>query len=208
MHPRRPAAVLLLALAGCAMSGSEPDPELTRLAEWMTGSFSSAAQAEAQPEDYFDIRLVMQPIWADRADGPWLYVEQAEAEALARPYRQRIYRLVADGDFIRSDVYLLPGDPLDFAGAWERPAAFAGIAPEDLELRNGCSIWLQDLGGVHVGATRGRGCESSIGDAAYAISEVTITADRLTSWDRGFTADGMQAWGATAGPYEFLRVEG
>lgn len=207
MHPRRPAAALLLVLAGCAMSGPEPDPELARLAEWMTGSFSSAAQAETQPDDYFDIRLEMAPIWTDRTDGPWLYVEQAAAEALDRPYRQRVYRLVPDGDFIRSDVYLLPGDPLAFAGAWRTPEVFTGTTPEELELRTGCSIWLQDLGGVHVGATRGRSCESSLGDAAYATSEVTVTADRLTSWDRGFDEAGVQAWGATAGPYEFLRVD-
>ncbi|MGB0685099.1 MAG: chromophore lyase CpcT/CpeT [Planctomycetota bacterium] len=208
MTPCRSAAVLLLALAGCAMPGSERDPELTRLAEWMTGSFSSAAQAEAQPEDYFDIRLEMTPIWTDRADGPWLYVEQAAAEALDRPYRQRIYHLVPAGDFIRSDVYLLPGDPLAFAGAWRTPEVFTGTTPEDLELRTGCSIWLQNLGGVHVGATRGRSCESSLGDAAYATSEVTVTAGRLTSWDRGFDESGVQAWGATAGAYEFLRVDG
>jgi CpeT protein len=197
---------LLALFTTCANpQSSAQNPRLMELQDWMTGSFSSAAQAEAAPDDYDDIRLVMVPIWEDRADGPWLYVEQAAEESLDRPYRQRVYHLSEGEGGPRSAIYTLPGDPLDFVAAWDKPELFAELTPADLSERSGCEIYLSDLGGIYVGSTQGRGCSSSLGDAAYATSEVTISVNKLTSWDRGFDQEGNQAWGATAGPYIFLR---
>lgn len=47
-------------------------------------SLNSGEQARAD-SSYFDIRLVMEPIWEDRTDGRWLYVEQAVAGHEVRP---------------------------------------------------------------------------------------------------------------------------
>jgi len=178
------------------------------VATLLTGHFDSAAQAAAD-EAFFDISLVMQPVWTDRADGPWLYVEQAVSANLRAPYRQRVYHLVQDEGGLRSDVYTLPGDPGSFVHAWEDATAFAGISPDDLALREGCSIWLEPLAGggdlAFAGATRDQGCSTSLNGAAYATSEVTLEPGRITSWDRGWFADGEQAWGAVTGPYVFDR---
>jgi len=143
----------------------EPPPaNVQELAGWMTGSFSSAEQAASDPS-FFDIRLHMTRIWPTRSDGPWLYVEQAAAAKLNEPYRQRVYRLVAQGDgTIESRVFTLPGDPLRFAGKWAAPADFETLKPEDLELRAGCSLYLRRTSdGAYVGSTQGQGCESSLG---------------------------------------------
>jgi len=202
----------LLAALGCQAT-PEPDPRAQaerpaeRLAAWMTGSFSSAAQAAQQPEDYFDIRLVMVPIWTEREDGPWLYVEQAAASALDTPYRQRVYHLVGDADGVRSDVYELPGDPLELAGAWAMPASFDAFGPAALALREGCSISLKEVAGAFTGSTVGTDCRSSLRGAAYATSEVSIALEVLTSWDRGFDEAGEQVWGAEAGPYVFVKQD-
>ena len=73
-------AACLLLLSAC---GSVPQRStqgsLDQLAAWMTGTFSSASQAAADPAHFFDIRLIMVPIWEDLAQGDerWLYVEQA-----------------------------------------------------------------------------------------------------------------------------------
>lgn len=121
-----PVALALLALApGVGAGGSETPPtppapaaegsegHLAELSAYMTGVFSSAEQAAADG-DFRNVRLVMVPIWRERADGPWLYVEQAMAEALERPYRQRVYQLRPAGqDTVDSVVYTLPGDPLN-----------------------------------------------------------------------------------------------
>jgi hypothetical protein len=187
------------------------DPELSRdvatLAEWLTGSFSSAAQAAAD-ESFFDIRLHMQPIWSDRDDGPWLYVEQAVATAQDSPYRQRVYRLrEVEPGLLESAVFTLP-DPEAAVGAWRDPDRLAGVAPADLEPRGGCSILLRRAGDAFVGSTLGTLCPSDLRGARYASSEVRVTRDRLVSWDRGFDASGTQVWGARTGGYVFDRMAG
>ena len=162
---------LALLLAAPAHAG-----ELETLAAWMTGSFSSAAQAEGD-EAYFDIRLEMVPVWQGRDDGVWLYVEQASAASLERPYRQRVYRLTEEeGGLFRSEVYAIPG-PLRFAGDWRREAPLAGLEVGDLELREGCAVLLRRTDeATFAGATEGTGCSSVLRGAYYATSEVVVTA--------------------------------
>ncbi|UCD76466.1 MAG: chromophore lyase CpcT/CpeT [Phycisphaerales bacterium] len=209
-------AVGLTALAGLAScetiprtsAGPAPDDALAQLAEWMTGTFSSAAQSDADPENYFDIRLVMIPIWPHRTDGWWLYVEQAAAESADRPYRQRVYRLTQeDAGTFRSDVYALPGNPLLYAACWRNTTPLSDVDLSDLTLRDGCSIVLLKTGPERfAGGTVGEGCESSLRGAAYATSDVIITPTRIVSWDQGWDENGNQVWGATEGGYIFEKI--
>jgi hypothetical protein len=172
----------------------------------MTGSFSSAEQAAADP-DFYDIRLEMVPIWTDRQDATWLYVEQAAAAQLDRPYRQRVYRLSEQQDqTFRSAVYELPGDPLMYAGAFREPARLNDLDPADLKIREGCAVILQrESAQSFVGSTVGRQCTSTLRGASHATSTVTVTATGIESWDRGFADSGEQVWGAEKGPYIFVR---
>lgn len=190
-------------------SEREREAQLSLLVDWMSGSFDSKAQAAADPENYLDIRLEMRPIWPDRKDGRWLYVEQAAASSLERPYRQRVYRVSAgaDGTF-RSEVYELPGDPLKVAGAWKDLSKLAGLTPEQLTLKEGCTIILRNEGDVFVGSTQGTGCVSTRSGAKYATSEVRIAETEMRTWDRGFDAAGKQVWGAEKGPYVFKKSAG
>lgn len=154
-------ALCVVTLTGCV---SPAQRKLDQIADRLAGSFSSAVQAEADPDNYFDIRLRAVRIWQRRGakateHSPgciWLYVEQAAAVQLDRPYRQRVYAVSGPvkGESM-SDVYLLPGDPLTYAGAWADPVRFDAIRVEDLELRSGCTIYL-NLGSDDVwrGATR------------------------------------------------------
>jgi len=210
MRTRRSAATFTLAslvvvlAVGCA--GEQEPGILDDALAWMTGSFSSAEQASAD-SSYYDIRLEMVPIWTDRDDGPWLYVEQAVAAHRERPYRQRVYHLVPESDAaVRSEIYTLPR-PMRFAGAHEEPDRFAALSPDSLTHRAGCDVLLRrgDAGAL-VGGTQGRGCSSAIAGAAYATSEITLSSDRLVSWDRGFDEGGAQVWGAREGGYVLLRV--
>lgn len=199
--------MLALGLSGCASTQSPAD-DLVELAGWMEGTFDSAEQSAAAPDDYFPIRLVMVPIWEERTDGHWLYVEQAVIGKEDRPYRQRVYRVSMNrADDFRSDVFELPDDPAAFVGAWEDLDLFKTFEPEDLEPRSGCTIFLRRRSdGAFAGETRGTRCTSRLGDAAYATSQVVITPKLLTSWDRGFTSDNEHAWGAEKGPYLFRKT--
>jgi glycosidase len=183
------------------------EEDLGQLVSLMTGSFSSQEQA-GQDTTYFDIRLEMVPIWRERTDGYWLYVEQAVATKRDRPYRQRVYHLTAQDDgTVRSDVYSIP-DPLRFAGAWQDSVPLAGLIPDSLSIRPGCAVVLKRAGfGVFKGSTVDKECVSDLHGASYATSEVKITPQELMSWDRGFDAEGNQVWGATEGGYVFKRLE-
>ncbi|MEW6411300.1 MAG: chromophore lyase CpcT/CpeT [Candidatus Zixiibacteriota bacterium] len=196
-----------LLLAGSIPQAQESeDFRLEQLVEWMTGSFSSREQSLAD-SNFYDIRLHMVPIWPDREDGAWLYVEQAAATNLDEPYRQRIYHLVLryDGTFV-SEVYTFE-EPLRFAGAWKEPFRLNVLSPDSLTERAGCSIYLQlENETAFVGSTRDTDCESDLRGASYATSEVKITESALYSWDRGFDAEGNQVWGARTGGYIFKKI--
>ncbi len=191
-----------------ARADPHDDEELHTLARWMTGAFSSQAQA-ASDTTYFDIRLEMWPMWAQRDDGVWLYVEQAVAGHEQEPYRQRVYHVErVDEKHLRSVVYTLP-DPDAVVGAWKRERPLAHLTPDDLILREGCAIVLHRANPLSfVGSTRGRACGSDLRGASYATSEVTVRPDRLVSWDRGFDEEGRQVWGAVAGGYVFDKMHG
>lgn len=181
-------------------------PEVDRLADWLSGSFDSSAQA-ARDARYFDISLNACRVWPSRTDGRWVYIEQARSDALDQPYRQRMYRVRYDGQGrLMSEVFAFPASGRPAAGSWRDPDALNAFTPELLEPREGCDVYLADVGGRFEGGTEGEGCTSSLAGAAYATSEVVVEADRITSWDRGFDRAGDQVWGAEAGPYEFIRI--
>lgn len=200
------AGFLALLLGGCASSG-----KTQMLADWMQGSYSSQAQSQSDPE-YFDIRLRMQRIWPMRTDGPWLYVEQARADVLSKPYRQRVYHITqVDAKTYRSDVFMLPEPVARFTGAWrpegEAAAAIAAVKPEDLKLLDGCGVvlhWKPDQREFE-GGTDGAGCASTREGAKYTTSQIIFREGLLTSWDRGFDANGQQVWGAVKGGYQFVK---
>ncbi len=204
---RTPICIALIALlpACGAPKSVEETSKLDRLLMWMSGSFSSAAQAKST-EGYFDIRLEMVPIWTERTDGPWMYVEQAVAAALERPYRQRVYRLrKVDDGLYESRVYAFP-DAKERAGAWKKDKPLADLSPKDLEEKTGCAVLLKLRDdGAFAGGTLGMGCENTFGGAAYATSFVTVFEDRIEAWDRGYDKDNKPVWGPDAGPYVFRK---
>jgi hypothetical protein len=172
----------------------------------MTGLYSSREQSQ-EDSAYYDIALHMEPIWPESKDGYWLYVEQAMARMLEKPYRQRIYHLTRQDKYtLVSKVYELP-QPLRFEGAWKNKGLLSGITIDSLIDRQGCAIYLRkDEAGNFSGSTPGKECLSSLRGATYATSEVVIYADRLISWDRGWDKEDKQVWGATKGGYRFVRI--
>ena len=76
---------------------------------------------------------------------------------------------------------------------------------EQLEEREGCAVYMSPVDGGYHGSTDQKACTSSLRGAAYATSEVTVMAEQVTSWDRGFDAEDEQVWGAVEGPYIFMR---
>jgi len=199
--------IMSLALACASSQKDKPSPptHLERLVSYMTGSFSSQAQSETD-SNFYDIRLEMVPVWRERSDAHWFYVEQAVASSLDKPYRQRVYRVrQIDDSTFESAVYTME-EPLRFTGEWKKEIPLQSLTPDSLSLREGCAIVLKPMGEMFIGSTVGRGCGSTLHGAAYAASEVEISAERMISWDRGFDTDGNQVWGAETGGYVFMKI--
>ena len=206
MHKHLFVKIILLCsfLMGQAQKKITPN-DLQMLSEWMIGSFSSAEQA-AKDTSFFDIRLHMVRIWKERNDGIWLYVEQATAKALSRPYRQRIYHLfIENRKTLVSKVFEI-STPARFTGCYNKPELFSQINTDSLVDRQGCAIYLKkDASGNFWGATPGKECLSSLRGATYATSEVSIYPDKMISWDRGWDANDKQVWGAVKSGYVFVK---
>ena len=191
--------------------------DIKSLVNLMEGSFSSEEQS-LNDTDYFDIRLEMKRIWKNltteeeenknAVDEYWIYVEQASAEALDKPYRQRVYRITRtyEGRF-ESTVFTF-NEPLRYAGDWKLDEPLAALTPDSLTQKEGCTVTLTMMGKDHYeGGTKGKDCESELRGAKYATSEVEIFADRIISWDRGFDENDVQVWGAKKGGYVFMRIK-
>ena len=210
---RRSYLVLILMIA-CAVLAScivrkeagQRRVELDRLVSWMCGSFSSQEQA-ALDSDFYDIRLQMVQIWPERIDGRWLYIEQASALSLERPYRQRVYRLYQPNDTTVIGAIYEFDNPLALAGAWRAPTTFDSLTPTSLMVRDGCAIVMHPRGDTaFVGGTVDRNCQSVSQGADYATTELRLTESYLYFWDRGWDSAGAQVWGAEKGGYMFKKL--
>ncbi len=181
--------------------------DMDRLYELMSGTFSSEEQS-VQDTSFFNINLVMFPIWEEASGSKWLYVEQAVTEYIKRPYRQRVYQLSdVGGGMYESKVYELP-QPERFIHAWETPDLFSAITADSLMAREGCAVYLKkNEEGCFSGSTKDAECLSTLRGASYATSIVTVCDDGVVSWDQGWNADGEQVWGAVKEGYVFKRKQ-
>ena len=123
MQPNRTVVAMLLPLALLAcnampsrLAGTSADlsaDPAAAVAKMMQGHYDSRDQAAAD-KTYFPIALAMVPIWPERSDGYWLYVEQAMADSPDKPYRQRVYRVYnGERGEVISEVFTFAGPLLD-----------------------------------------------------------------------------------------------
>ncbi|MBX2947126.1 MAG: chromophore lyase CpcT/CpeT [Cyclobacteriaceae bacterium] len=194
-------ATVLLSICSFALK-AQSKKDLTELHSWMVGQFSSAEQAQ-RDSNFFDIRLGVYPIWKERTDGYWLYVEQASASSLDKPYRQRIYQLTLTNRGIESIIYTFD-NPLEFAG---QPHKVEALQRDKLTTRQGCEVVLKRKDKkTFVGGTVGKNCGSELRGASYATSEAVISSEGMTTLDMGFNANDEQVWGSTHGGYQFRKL--
>ena len=178
------------------------------LKQCMDGHFDSELQSQ-QDSDFFHINLKMLPIWPEYSNDNqfFLYVEQAVASSLDKPYRQRIYKVekISDNSFV-SHIYMM-ADQDRFIGKNGSDAIFKQIAPDSLQPKDGCEVYLSfdPLKNSFSGSTGEKTCPSDLRGASYASSKVTIENGLMVSWDQGFDKEGKQVWGAVKGGYIFRK---
>ena len=193
---------LLLLVAGRTKAQTQEDKSQL-LCDWLTGSFNNNLQAK-EDTAFFPIRLTIQRIWKTKADGCWLYVEQARAEMTDKPYRQRVYHVRRTGtNRYTSAIYTLQ-DPLRFA---QKPEVVEALSPDSIQLKKGCDVILtyDEAQRKFYGGTEKGTCPSDLRGASYATSEVTLSENLLLSLDRGYNQLHEQVWGSEKGGYAFVR---
>lgn len=200
---------ILFLLAGLLLTGrvrAEPSPR-EQLAIFLAGTFSNTDQAKGD-QNFRDNTLHIAPIWTDRGDGPWLYFEQALADAPEHPYRQSIYQLVARPDgALEVHLFEIP-DPIAATGAWKDSTRLARLSPASLTPREDCTLILRSQpDGSFKGGTEGKGCANDLRGASYSSTEMIVSRRQLITWERGFNAAGTQVWGSIHGGYVFTKIE-
>lgn len=185
-------------------SNGSADKELAAFAKMMAGTYNSTAQAK-RDTDYFSISLVMHPIWTDRSDAKWIYVEQAMSTKLEKPYRVRVYQLEhpSKGVFT-SKIYTIKEEK-SFFGLHKDAAKEKALTFDKIEIKDGCTVTLAEKAGIYTGGTDADKCPSSLRGAKYATTKITMKKGELVSWDQGFDATNKQIWGATKGGYVFVK---
>lgn len=183
-------------------AAEKPNEVSNKLARWLSGQFDSKEQSVTN-RSYFNITLAICPVALPELGKHVLYVEQAVAGSL--PYRQRLYVVEAVDDATGRSRVFEPKNADSLVGlcAAKSPPT---LAAKDFEEKLGCSVVLAWNGERFEGKTPADPkCPSDHEGATYATSDVTLGARELRSWDRGYDATGKQVWGATAGPYVFVR---
>ncbi|MBD1851948.1 chromophore lyase CpcT/CpeT [Leptolyngbya sp. FACHB-711] len=181
--------------------------DIATLARWMAADFSNQAQAFENPPFFAHIRVCMRPLPVDLLSGTSLFVEQAYDYMLNDPYRVRVLKLIAKGDRIEIENYVVK-DETALYGASRDLNRLQTLRPDQLEKLPGCNMIVQWTGHSFKGSVEpGKGCiVHRKGQATYLDSEFEIDEQKFISLDRGLDPDTNElVWGSIAGPFHFIR---
>lgn len=185
--------------------GAQSSRALKKFSQLIPGFYTTEAMWK-RDSSFFHVHLHIVPIWKDDTDGFWFYLEQAEVKSLSKPYRQVILHLSAQGDKIVSRNLTIK-NRLNFAGAWKDTALLQKLTKADIEPSDVCDIIFVKVGKyTYQGASREGGCSNQYKGATYFTNESILTSKSLSSWDRGWKADGQLAWGPAAHGYTFDKI--
>ncbi|MFI4898839.1 MAG: CpcT/CpeT family chromophore lyase [Phycisphaerales bacterium JB059] len=184
------------------------DEGIAEVAKMLTGSWRTTdAVAEFGSEGESNIAMNVAPIMIQGVPDT-LYVETARADSLWEPYRQAVFQLYRYKDQIRLRTYELLTDDVTraaFAGLYAAPDLFPDLSRDDLIAT--LDVALTKNGDTYSGSTP-YPYPTGVGGAVEMTSEVTLSADRFTTADRGYDASGAIVWGAGANSaYTFERVD-
>ncbi|SEL97310.1 CpeT/CpcT family [Aquimarina amphilecti] len=197
--------ILLILTYGCDTKKSS-DPELDNFAQLLTGKFSSKKQSK-QELDYSAVSLVNAPIWKNRAEH-WFYQELYDEKNNAAIYNQRILRIRrVDSLTISSTSYVIPNRK-KYVNAWKDVSIFNLLSIDSLKIREGCDVFFKKkTSTIYQGKTKKGTCSSSFSKKiSFTTSNIVISRNKISSWDRGYDNKGKQVWGKIQGPYNFIRV--
>lgn len=183
------------------------DKELKTFGKWMTGSFDTFEQVDADEEadaKYRHIRAILhvQPVKiAGLQDSLAFYVENQAAEARTKPYRQRVYVVKRGADKkIIIEIHRLKNQD-QVVNAYKNPALLKNITLENLTQEIGCDMTFEKVNSKLYKGSGGlnKTCKSTLRGATHTVSNTELTPDTLTNLDQGFDDTGGHKWGPPPG---------
>lgn len=182
-------------------------PALQSLADYMTGSFVGLVSSGADGGKT-ERKIESWPIWTDRKDALWLYLDEKEGTSPARQIDECILRLTElRPGILAGEFFQLPAPPVA-PGRLRSVDYFSSITPAALSLRDGCAMsFRRTTDTVFSGQSTGTGCSAAMSSGAYLSREFVLTPSSIERQDRTFDRSGKEL-SATATPrLIFLRVK-
>lgn len=199
----------------CPLMGSwsgfaqETNSTVNSFTDLLTGTFDSSSQAIDNPSyldvtvQHCEVKLTDLPITLNT--GRFLALRQGISTE-SNPYRSRILRIFAGQapGVVRISSYAATQENL-LADICSKPESERVVSFNQLAAEK-CTTQASYRDGTFVGGTTGDGCASSRAGAVRMTSEITLDAQGMTTWDRGWDASGNVVWGPEKEPYRFERV--
>ena len=199
----------LVLFAPDAQAQTDRDADIDTVVRWLSGEFDTFAQVaadETAQSAYKHDRVVLRVVpvaiksFFDGGGGRTIYLEQAQASAPQRPYRQGVYVIRRIDGKLTTQTWRL-SDPAAYIGASADPTRLASLKPEQLTHLEGCDVvWTR----VDERSFRGvmgeaRSCKSARNGGSWMTAHNELTPTVTITLDRGFDDTGTQKWGPPAG---------
>ncbi|QUM82697.1 chromophore lyase CpcT/CpeT [Moritella sp. 5] len=198
--------VLMCLFSSFAYSAVFKSEHTALLKQWLSGMYRSTN--DVIQGRVINIDLNISPIWQDRIDGEWLYMESRITHSSNKPFRQRIIQLVATPNgLIRLYSYSIPRAS-DFAGAYYTPQLLTSLTQSQLSISNNCELLIElKVTYTFVGETDPDSCithrtNTPLMTTFFAVSEVNISF-----LDGGYDKSGKLVPGRLDVPITFLKIE-
>lgn len=198
---------LLLLLSSLTTAAVFNSSNTALLSSWLPGIYEST-NVKFQDED-LNVTLHILPIWQDRSDGKWFYIESNIINKMTKPFRQRILQFVATpNDHIRMYTYRIPRAS-DFAGAYFSPELLASLTPSQISIRNGCELDIKHkMTDIFVGVSDHLTCISKARNDQLMTTFLSLSEFSLSYWNRGVNENGKVVLGAEQAPMSFIKIAG
>lgn len=170
----------------------------------LTRTMDTTDQAEQDPR-FVAVQMTtcLVQVTGQEADpkNVYLYQEQALAESIERPYRQRFLQIALSEDATRVESRTFkPDTPEPWTGLCQQTDPKVDAS----ELGNlVCVVGLRPSALGYVGSTPDEGCPVTLRGAVQLTNTIVLHQHGMDTWDRGFDANGIQVWGARAQPYQY-----
>lgn len=155
--------IALTALAACATQGKLREADLGRIADWLPGQYSNAAQVDADLRSAADVHPALQinvlPVMAPFIGDLVLYVEQIDTANRQRIVSQQLYLFekTVDGKGIVQRIFDFK-EPQRWASGHLRADIFKSVVKDDLTTSAACDLGWTYAEQQFVGVAGRKGC--------------------------------------------------